>query len=92
MTKKLKYPGCPQCGARVLEWDDNMLKCEYCDSVFEVIPEPEPKVIIHDGADVVFGGDVEIVGSVKIEPGAKVSFEGKLKLVKNSEGKSSRSK
>lgn len=91
MSKNLKYPGCPQCGARALEWDDNMLRCVYCDSVFEVVPEPAPKVVIHKGADVVFGKNVEIAGSVKIEPGAKVRFEGKLKLVRKGDKKSSRS-
>jgi hypothetical protein len=86
MSDNLKYEGCPQCGARGLKWDDNMLRCVYCDSVFEVVPETKPKVIVCKGANVVFGKGVTIGGDLKIEPGANVKFNGKLNLVRKGSG------
>jgi len=81
-AKSLEYPGCPQCGAHELVQDGPFLRCSYCNSVFEVAPDPEPKVIVRSGANVVFGRHVVIHGNLKIEPGAHVKFTGKLKLVR----------
>jgi uncharacterized Zn finger protein len=90
MNENHPYGGCPQCGAHELKRDGDFVRCSYCNAVYEVIPEPPgeaPKVIIGKGAHVIIGKNANVVirGGVKIEPGADVDVEGRLRLVRKGE-------
>ncbi len=74
---------CSQCGAVNFTEENQKLRCNYCDSLFFIEVEKEkPTVIIKKGANVVFGGNVVVKGSIDIQEGAIVKFTGKLTLLK----------
>ena len=88
---KIKNFKCLQCGGSDFNRQkENLVRCAYCNSLYDV-PEKffagQGNVVIGKGAKVTFGKNANVIihGSLEIEGGAEVDFQGKITLVEKSD-------
>ena len=77
---------CSQCGSADFKKEgEEFLRCVHCNSLYRMVTpvDEKPKVIIANGANVVFGknSNVTVKGKILVEKGAHVEFLGKLDIV-----------
>lgn len=74
---------CSQCGSTEFEETGvRKVRCLHCGSFFQVVTN-EPVLVIHKGANVVFGknANVEVRGDIEVQNGANVEIQGKITVL-----------
>lgn len=74
---------CGHCGGVDLAWtSDSEVTCRHCRTRYRKVPKAEPRVVIKEGANVVFGKNAKVTirGGLEIQKGANVRVDGDLEF------------